>query len=60
MKQPTKSNKPIKTFFVVLRVDCYTRHTSKVKAVSAKQAVQRVRKHFKTFGHVDLTHVELA
>lgn len=56
----TKSNKRLKTFLVVLRVDCYTRHAAKVKAVSAKQAVQRVRKHFKTFGHVDLTHVEVA
>ena len=60
MKQPTKSKNPIKTFFVVLRVDCYTRNTAKVKAVSAKEAVQRVRKHFRTFGHVDLTHVEVA
>ena len=60
MKQPTKSKKTIKTFLVVLRVDCYTRHAAKVKAVSARDAVQKVRKHFRTFGHVDLTHVELA
>ena len=56
----TKSNKEIKKFYVVLRVDCYTAHSAKVNAVSAKQAVQKVRKHFRTFGHVDLTHVELA
>lgn len=56
----TQSKKETKKFYVVLRVDCYTAHHADVYAVSAKQAVQKVRKHFRTFGHVDLTHVELA
>ena len=59
MKQPTESKKPIKTFLVILRVDCYLQHYARVRAVSAKQAVQRVRKHFKSHGRVDLTHVEV-